>query len=181
MRRVMIIGQPGSGKSTLARALGERTYLPVHHMDRVHWKSGWQERAPAEKVKLVEEIVAGGAWIFEGNNSATSAIRLARADTLIWLDLPLRVRLSRVILRTLRYWGTPRPDLPEGCPERFDREFFSYIWRTRYTGRTKLRDLFDTAPAHVITTRLGSPMDVHHFLDALDVARSWGNLGIPHR
>ena len=36
MQRVMIVGQPGSGKSTLARRLGERTGLPVVHIDTIH-------------------------------------------------------------------------------------------------------------------------------------------------
>ena len=46
MRRVMVIGAPGSGKSTLARALGERTGLPVFHMDHIHHLPGWAERPP---------------------------------------------------------------------------------------------------------------------------------------
>ena len=181
MRRVVIIGQPGSGKSTLARALGERTFLPVFHMDCVHWLPGWQERAVVEKVQMVQEIVARDAWIFEGNNSATSELRLARADTLIWLDLPLSTRLFRVILRTLRFWGRTRPDLPEGCPERFDRAFFAYIWRTRQSGRDKLRDTYQSAPQHVSCMSLRSGAEVRRFLDSLDTARRWGNLGISHR
>lgn len=36
MKRVMIVGQPGAGKSTLARQLGERTGLPVVHIDTIH-------------------------------------------------------------------------------------------------------------------------------------------------
>ncbi|MGB3409246.1 MAG: AAA family ATPase, partial [Jannaschia sp.] len=71
MRRVMIIGQPGSGKSTFARAMGELTFLPVHHIDRIHWKPGWIERSRAEKTRLCEEVHSQDAWIFEGGHSAT--------------------------------------------------------------------------------------------------------------
>lgn len=50
MRRVMIVGHPGSGKSTLARAMGERTGLPVVHIDQIHWRPGWvaQTLTPSE-------------------------------------------------------------------------------------------------------------------------------------
>ena len=181
MRRVIIIGQPGSGKSTLARALGARTYLPIHHMDHIHWKAGWRERAAAEKVRMVEDIVARDAWILEGNNTATAALRLARCDTVIWLDLPILPRLARVTKRSLRYLGRSRPDLPEGCPEQLDPAFFRYIWRTRDTGRAKLRAVFEAAPGHVTRLRLTSAATVRAFLEDLDTARAWGNLGIPHR
>ena len=181
MRRVTIIGQPGSGKSTLARALGERIYLPVHHMDHIHWKSGWQARTQEEKARLVDQIIARDAWIFEGNNTATSARRLSRSDTLIWLDLPILLRLFRVTQRSLRYFGQARPDLPEGCREQLDPEFFRYIWRTRTSGRTKLRAVFDSAPEYVTRIRLASAGAVLGYLEGLDAARAWGNLGIPHR
>lgn len=40
MKRVMITGGPGSGKSMLAAALGEKTGLPVYHMDKIHYRPG---------------------------------------------------------------------------------------------------------------------------------------------
>ena len=44
MKRVMIVGQPGAGKSTIARQIGQRTGLPVVHIDKIHWMPGWVER-----------------------------------------------------------------------------------------------------------------------------------------
>jgi adenylate kinase family enzyme len=55
MDRIMIVGPPGSGKSTLARVLGERTGLPVLHIDKIHWQHGWIERSKAEKTRLCQE------------------------------------------------------------------------------------------------------------------------------
>ena len=66
MKRVMIIGQPGSGKSTLARQLGQRTSLPVVHIDLIHWKPGWIERCGEEKAALCCEVHRRDSWIFEG-------------------------------------------------------------------------------------------------------------------
>lgn len=181
MRRVMIVGQPGSGKSTLARALGDITYLPVIHMDHIHWKTGWVQRSRAEKDALCAEVHAHERWIFEGGHSATWPERLARADTLIWLDFPLWQRLGRVTWRTLRHWRRTRPDLPDGCPEQFEPEFFYYIWRTRKSGRSNIQKLFDQAPTSKTFYRLASRRQVDAFLRNLREATAVGNLGVPHR
>ena len=148
MRRIMIVGQPGSGKSTLARALGARTGLPVVHIDHIHWQPGWVERPRPEKTRLCQEVEAREDWIFEGGHSETWSNRLARADALIWLDLPVGLRLRRVIWRTVKWHGRTRPDLPEGCPEGFHREtlpFWRFVWRTRNTARARIAHLYEAA------------------------------------
>jgi len=142
----MIIGQPGSGKSTLAQKIGNLTGLPVVHIDRIHWMSGWRERSPELKNQMCAEVHARDRWIFEGGRSATWGERLDRADILIWLDIPLWLRSYRVVRRTIQYYGHSRPDLPEGCPEQFNWEFTSWIWRTRKTGRKKMRSFYFNAP-----------------------------------
>jgi adenylate kinase family enzyme len=154
MQRVMIIGQSGSGKSTLARQLGSALDLPVVHIDLIHWKSGWVERTQNEKTPLLVEAVAQDMWVFEGGNSTTYPQRMARADTLIWLDLPAPLRIARAILRSAKSYGKPRADLPAGCPERFDATFYRWIWNTRHTGRASLEKWHDTAPDH---------LEKHHF------------------
>ncbi|WP_299551637.1 AAA family ATPase [uncultured Tateyamaria sp.] len=181
MQRVMIIGQPGSGKSTLALQLGDMTFLPVFHIDHIHWKSGWVERDWAEKTRMTLDVIEQPAWVFEGGHSATWLERLARADTLIWLDLPVVLRLRRVLRRSLRDRGRTRPDLPDGCPEQIDLEFLSYIWRTRHTSRAKMRGLYDGADPDKVKYHFTSLRDVHNFLSNLQTALAIGNLGIPHR
>ena len=151
----MIMGQPGSGKSTLARAMGEATGLPVVHMDQIHWMSGWQERPRDEKRRLVAEAHAQERWVFEGGMSSTWDARVARADTVIWLDVDWPVRAWRVARRTLMDYGRTRPDLPPGCPEQFSFEFYKWIWDTRHTGRALIRRTFESAKSkmrHRFTT-----------------------------
>ncbi len=170
LKLVMIVGAAGSGKSTLARLLGERTGLPVFHMDHIHWQSGWIERSAAEKDRLTREVHAREAWIFEGGNSRTYPERMARADTLIWLDFPFRLRIWRIIRRTIRGYGQTRPDLPDGCPERLGKgtlEFFAYNWRTRSSTRVRHQTLLADAPPHVAVHHLKSLRDVRHFLATL--------------
>jgi len=172
MQRVMIIGQPGSGKSTLARRLGEKTFLPVIHVDHIHWKSGWVERDPQEKTRMTLDVIEGGQWIFEGGHSKTYAQRLNRADTLIWLDMPIALRLYRVIRRLIVTYGKNRPDLPEGCPEVLGWhtwEFLVYILRTRGPNRRRMRVRHGAfADAGRTALHFNSRKGVEAWLDALD-------------
>lgn len=133
MQRILVLGPPGSGKSTLARRLGARLALPAFHLDQLYWSPGWQP-APGDAFRAgVERIAALPAWVIEGNYPATLGQRLARADTLIYLDVAMTVSLWRVFLRAWRWRGQVRPDMPEGCPERFDPAFFWYVanWNRR--------------------------------------------------
>ncbi|SDE66220.1 AAA family ATPase [Limimaricola pyoseonensis] len=181
MKRVMIIGQPGAGKSWLARRMGEITHLPVVHVDHVHWAPGWVERSRAEKTALCAEIHARPEWIFEGNHSASFEERLARADTVIWLDLPVGLRLRRLAWRSLRDWGRHRPDMAPGCRERPSPEFLRWVWATRATMRAKLRWFYKQVPHDKDRYHLRSRAEVAAFLDGLRTAVAVGNLGIPHR
>src|SRR5262249_35904006 len=62
------------------------------------------------------------------NYGGTLDLRLAACDTAVFLDVPRRVCLTRVIARQLRYLGRSRPELPPGCPERWSLEFLAWIW-----------------------------------------------------
>ena len=165
MRRVMIVGGPGSGKSTLARAMGQKTGLTVYHMDLLHWQSGWTPRPAEDKQAMAFDIQNRDEWIFEGGLSATYDHRAARADTLIWLDLHVALRLWRVTKRQVQYWGRSRPDLPEGCEEGLNSEtlpFYAFIWRTRETHRMKLRRLI-AENGHLNVYHLRTPREVAMF------------------
>ena len=65
MERVMIIGCGGSEKSTLARQLGDKTGLPVVHLDKLFWKSGWVESTKEEIDAKITEVMATPRWIMD--------------------------------------------------------------------------------------------------------------------
>ncbi len=167
----MITGGPGSGKSTLASSLGDRTGLPVFHMDHIHWKAGWVERDPDEKSAMTDASHIQDRWILEGGHSRTYPERVSRADTFIWLDLPVGLRVVRVLRRSLRYLGQTRPDLPDGCPERLNQstiEFLDFIWRTRRTARVKLEAIATDARPDLTVVHLRSPRAVARWLAAME-------------
>ena len=173
MQRVMITGGPGSGKSTLARALGAATGLPVFHMDKLHWKPGWVPRPLAEKVPLAHAIENRTRWIFEGGLSTTYDHRAARADTLIWLDLPIGLRFWRVLRRLITSYGRTRPDVTEDCPEVFHSEtiaFWKWIWNTRHSHRTRLLRLIAAHPH----------LTVHHLTSRRAVRDFYARIGEKH-
>lgn len=141
MRRVIIIGPCGSGKSTLARELAPRLGLPLVHMDQLGWQAGWVETEKAELHARLAEAVTGERWLIEGNYGSTLAPRLERADTVIYLDFPIRLCLWRLVKRIATQRGRSRPDMPEGCPERFDAAFFWYVmnWNSGPRVRTEAK------------------------------------------
>ena len=172
MQRIMILGGPGSGKSTLARWMGDRTDLPVQHMDHIHWKPGWVERSTAEKLPLIRAVEAQERWIIEGGLSSTYASRAVRADAIIWLDLPVGLRLWRVARRSWRYRGQTRPDLPAGCPEQLNGEtlkFLRWIWNFRHISRCKIVDLMVSVPPDKTIYHLQSRAAVTEFQSNLNM------------
>lgn len=139
MKRILIIGPCGSGKSTLARELAPRMGLPLVHMDQLGWQAGWVETEKADLNARLAEVVDREEWLIEGNYGSTLAPRLERADTVIYLDFPIRLCLWRLFRRVTTLRGQSRPDMPEGCPERFDFAFFWYVmnWNTGPRPRTE--------------------------------------------
>lgn len=164
MQRIMIIGGAGSGKSTVARMLGVKIGLPVIHIDKLYWQSGWRLRDREQTRLLVANAVKADAWIFEGNFSEMFQVRLERADTLIFLDLPTWLRLVRVLRRTLRDYGKVRPDMQEGCPERFDWDFLKWVADYNRRGRGKALKLLNDAPADKRVLHLKSRQQIDAFL-----------------
>src|SRR4026208_1691933 len=113
-RRILVTGMAGSGKSTLSRSLAAKTGLPVIHLDLHFWKPGWGALLELEWREKQSGLLAGDAWIADGNYQETLDLRLERADTVVLLDTPWWVCAGRAFLRGLR---KPVGGLPAGGGE----------------------------------------------------------------
>ena len=166
MERIMIIGCGGSGKSTLARQLGEKTGLPVIHLDKLFWKPGWVSVSQEEFDRLHRDAVAGAQWIIDGNYNRTLPERVASCDTIIYLDFSRFACLLGVLKRIVTTYGTVRPDMGEGCPERFDWEFLQWVWNFNKNKRECYHELLNSLEGKRVYL-LKSRREVKQFLERI--------------
>ena len=136
----MIIGCCGSGKSTLAAKLSSLMQLELIHLDKHYWKENWVETEKDEWKARVMALAGKDPWIMDGNYNGTMDIRMARADTIIFLDFPTLTCVSRVLKRTWFYYGKSRQDMPPGCPERFSLKFLWYVLTFNQVKRLMILD-----------------------------------------
>ncbi|RJL34369.1 AAA family ATPase [Bailinhaonella thermotolerans] len=116
MERVLVAGISGSGKTTMARAVAERCGLPRYELDALHHGPGWVKRPEFEAE--VEEFSRGPRWVTEAQYSSLGDLLWSRADTVIWLDLPRRTVMARVVRRSL-WRALTRRELWNGNRERW--------------------------------------------------------------
>jgi len=126
-KRIMVIGCSGAGKSTLSNSLSEKLSLPIIHLDQEYWLPNWQETPKEIWEKKVSQLIEQKEWIMDGNFGGTQDMRMARADTVIFLYYSRWLCLFRAIRRINKYHGVSRPDMSPGCPERYDLSFFHFI------------------------------------------------------
>ncbi len=166
MERIIIIGCGGAGKSTLARQLGEILQIPVVHLDRLWWLPGWVERPLEEFDALLASELEKPRWIMDGNFNRTMPQRAAKCDTILYLDFSRWTCLLGVAKRILTTYGKVRPDMGEGCPERFDWEFLRWVWNFNTEKREAYyRLLNETTHAQAIV--LKNRRMVRRFLSSL--------------
>jgi adenylate kinase family enzyme len=167
MKRLMIIGGPGSGKSTAARGIHEITGLPLYHLDRLFWRPGWKPPPWDEWQATMAEIAARDEWIMDGNYSKSFQVRMPRAETILWLDLPRSICMFRVLKRTWLNYGRERADIGPGCPEKLDLDFLSWAWKFRRGHAAKYRVALETYGGHATLCITTSPREVRGFINSL--------------
>ncbi|MET7419550.1 shikimate kinase [Dactylosporangium sp. NPDC005555] len=109
MRRVSVVGNSGSGKSTLGRALAARLGVPFVELDAIHHLADWEPIEATEFRRTVGELADGDGWVIDGNYSAVRDLIWARADTVVWFDLPRRTVIRQLLWRTIRRGVTREP------------------------------------------------------------------------
>ena len=167
MRRVLVIGTGGSGKTTLSVKISTATGLPVVHLDSLYWSPGWVPSPAAEWQEVVAGLVQQPEWILDGNYGGTIELRLAAADTVIFLDPPRTACLWRLLKRQVTYHRQSRPSLPADCADRLTPSFLWWVWTYRSRRRPQILERLEQFSSTGDAFILRSNEDVSRFLDRL--------------
>ena len=126
-QRFAVIGFTGSGKTTYSHELSRVTRSPHIELDRVYWKDKWQRPDDAQFLKDVEAAVRGmngAGWIIDGNHAECREYVWSQCDTIIWLDYPKKIILSRFLKRFSKNWITRKKLWGTNNRESFRRGIF---------------------------------------------------------
>lgn len=98
-----IVGPVSSGKSTLAKKLSKILDIPYKSLDEVVHvpdKSapfGNRKRKVEERDKIFNSIINQEEWIVEDVGRACFEEGLKKSDTIIFLEIPSKIRSYRII------------------------------------------------------------------------------------
>jgi adenylate kinase family enzyme len=170
MKRVAVFGNACARKSTLARRLAAITQLALYPLDLIQFKVGGGEVAHEEYLKVHKDLLRKDEWIIDGFGSVASAWeRFSRADTLVYIDLPLA---------THHWWVTKRfiKGLfvnPEGWPENspiWSSTISSYkvLWRCHRSLTPQYRQLIADAAASKQVHHIKSQSGIEAFLAQIE-------------
>jgi hypothetical protein len=111
-------------------------------------------------------VLESDSWVIDGSYSAVFGDRvLAAADTVVWLDLPIRVWLPRLTRRSFRRWRT-REVLWNGNRERLRNLFwgrdslFPWAFRSHFRRRRE----YPRRLSSYNTVRLRSQSEIDRFV-----------------
>jgi adenylate kinase family enzyme len=103
LRKVAVIASAsGNGKTTVGRELAHRLDVRFVELDALVHGPNWTETPDDELRAQVEAIVASDGWVIDGAYPRKIGdLVLREADVVVWLDLPMRIWLPRLIRRTV--------------------------------------------------------------------------------
>lgn len=166
-RRILVAGTSGAGKTTAARRIAAAVGAPHTELDALFHGPNWTPR-PAF-VDDVTRLIAGPEWVTEWQYPAARHLLIARAQLLVWLDLPVRVVMSQVIRRTVRrrvhrleLWNGNR-EAPLRTILRDKEHIIRWAWDTRHDTGPRVADALRDYP-DLIVVRLTSRRELDAWL-----------------
>jgi adenylate kinase family enzyme len=175
VRRVSVLGVSGSGKTWLGRAIARRLGVRYVELDALHHGPGWTEATADELRAKVEPLVGEERWVIDGGyRRKLGDLVVARADTVVWLDVPVHVWLPRLVRRTFvrmltreELWNGNREQLRFLFTER--PNLFGWAWRSHRENRREL-EAWVAAHPNARLVRLRSRREVARWLAGLEEA-----------
>jgi beta-galactosidase/beta-glucuronidase len=104
VRKVAIVGSAsGNGKTTLGKRVARRLDVPFVELDALVHGPNWLETPDDELRARVQPVIDSADWVIDGAyRRKLGDLVLEHADTVVWLDLPVRVWFPRLLRRTVR-------------------------------------------------------------------------------
>lgn len=174
MNRIVVVGAPGCGKTTTAQAISAALGIPHVELDALWWEPEWVEAGPETFGARAAEAVAGEQWVVDGNYFSVGSREVIwpRADTIVWLDLPRRIAVPRVLRRSIRrvvrrelLWNTNREKVSNVV--RFD-SIVRFAWTAWPKYGERYRELIATGEcAHLEWVHLRTPCEVDEWVSRL--------------
>jgi adenylate kinase family enzyme len=177
LTRVVVQGASGSGKTSLAVAIASALGAAHLELDGLYQQANWTPLDLEEFRSQVQRFVERPRWVVDGNYSHVRDILWPLATTIVFIDLPKRVVMTRVIKRTIlriarreQLWNGNRESWRNALSRDPTRNIILWSWNShaRYHDEVP-RDARDAIGAERVIV-LTSARAVGHFLD--DVARS---------
>ncbi len=152
-KKIMLIGCPGSGKTTLARQLHDALNIPLHHLDKIMWQSGWQKKSPSWTLRYHKKLCLTPSWIIDGNHIPTLAERCQQADLIIFFITPRWRCMIRIFNRWLLFRKQQRTDLARGCFDELNHNYLDYAWHFHKRYQPILKLCVEQSSAHIMELR----------------------------
>ena len=169
MKKVAVFGNTGGGKSTLSQHLAEMTGLPWVPLDLLQYQPGGGE-VPHSKFKAAHDaLLQQDQWIVDGFGSLDTVWeRLAVADTLVYLDMPVLRHYWWVTKRFLQGGWVPPAGWPENSPLlRGTLNSYSTVWLCHTKLTPRYRTYVEKAKATKRVFHLRSRQDIEQFYQTL--------------
>jgi adenylate kinase family enzyme len=169
MKRVAVFGNTGGGKSTLARNLAELTRLPLYPLDLIQYRVGGGTVPHEEYLKTHAELLRQDEWIIDGFGCvASSWERFSRADTLVYIDLPLATHYWWVTKRLIKGLVVSPKGWPENSPLwRSTMNSYRVAWLCHHRMTPRYRQLVADEASSKSVHHLRSAAEITAFLDAV--------------
>jgi energy-coupling factor transporter ATP-binding protein EcfA2 len=178
--RILIVGRTGSGKTTLARELAAALGVPHIELDSLYFGPDFSTAPLPLLRERTRAAIRGDRWITDGNKRAVRDLVWPRADTIVWLDYPLRVSVWRLAKRACRRASALKeqsaaPGADSGLPSQLLAAARGVLTALRsHAGQRREypRMFADPAHRHLAVVRLRSPRATREWMTRAAVAGS---------
>jgi hypothetical protein len=168
--RIAVIGPSGSGKTWVSEQLASRLALPHIEIDALYQGPNWEPCSLDVLRQRVADATEGESWVSDGTyHQLIGELVLERAETLVWLDLPVRRVLWRLVRRSyvrkkhdVELWhGNRESGWIDSC-----RYLLWPAFKRAFENRRKLPDLLARHP-QLDVHRLRSDRAVRAFVESI--------------